>query len=102
MDMAIKNSGTTIDMRLYVDQLLEGEDVEVFASPGTKNMFIVKSNSKALQEEVRKSFHSKTAKLLYLAKQARPDILTAVTFLCTRLQAAKRKTGANYIGYWGT
>jgi hypothetical protein len=62
MDMAIKNSGTTIDMRLYVDQLLEGEDVEVFASPGTKNMFIVKSNLKALQEEVRKSFHSKSKK----------------------------------------
>jgi len=64
MDVAIKNSGTTIDMRFYVDQLLEGEEVEVFDSPGTKNMLIVESNSKALQEEVRKSFHSKTVKLL--------------------------------------
>jgi hypothetical protein len=88
MDVAIKNSGTTIDMRFYVDQLLEGEEVEVFDSPGTKNMLIVETNSKALQEEVRKSFHSKTVKLLYLAKRARPDILTAVTFLCTRVQAA--------------
>jgi hypothetical protein len=88
MDVMIKNSGTTINIRFYVDQVLEGEEVEVFASPGTKNMFIVESNSKVLLEEVRKGFHSKTAKLLYLAKRARLDILTAVTFLCTRVQAA--------------
>jgi hypothetical protein len=88
MDVMIKDVGTTIDMRFYVDQVLEGEDVEIFASPGTKNMFIVESKSKVLSEKVRKGFHSKTAKLLYLAKRARPDILTAVTFLCTRVQAA--------------
>jgi len=50
-------------------------------------MFIVKS-LKALSEDERKWFHSKTAKLLYLAKRARPDILTAVIFLCTRVQEA--------------
>jgi hypothetical protein len=68
MDVSIETSGMTIDMRFYVDQVLEGEEVEVFASPGTKNMFIVESNLKVLLEEVRKSFHLKTAKLLYLAK----------------------------------
>jgi hypothetical protein len=102
MDVTVKNSGMTIDMHFCVEQLLEGEDVEEFTSPGTKNMFIVTSESKALQEEVRKSFHLKTAKLLYLAKQARPDILTAVTFLCTRVQVALRKTGASCVGYWDT
>jgi hypothetical protein len=105
MDVTIKDVETTIDMRFYVDQVLEGEEVEVFASPGTKNMFTVESNSKVLSEEVRKGFHSKTSKLLYLAKRARPDILTAVTFLCTRVQAAteedRRKTGVSYTGYWG-
>jgi len=68
MDVSIETSGMTIDMQFYVDQVLEGEEVEVFASPGTKNMFIVESNLKVLLEEVRKSFHLKTAKLLYLAK----------------------------------
>jgi hypothetical protein len=29
-----------------------------------------------------------TAKLLYLAKRARPDILTIVSFLCTRVTAS--------------
>jgi hypothetical protein len=31
-------------------------------------------------------FHHNTAKLLFLCKRARPDIQTAVAFLCTRVQ----------------
>jgi hypothetical protein len=83
MNITIGDQGTTVDMTFYVRQLLEGEQVEEYGSPGTKSIFIVKS-SKALLEDERKWFHSKTAKLLYLAKCARPDILTTVTFLCTR------------------
>jgi hypothetical protein len=75
-------------MQFYVKQILEGEDVEQFESPGTKGMFIVDDSSKALPETDRKWFHSKTTKLLYLAKRARPDILTTVFFLCTRVQGA--------------
>jgi hypothetical protein len=41
-----------------------------------------------LEESEKKYFHSTTAKLLYLAKRARPDILTVVIFLCTRVQDA--------------
>jgi hypothetical protein len=32
-------------------------------------------------------FHHNTAKLLFLCKRARPDVQTAVVFLCTRVQA---------------
>jgi hypothetical protein len=83
MNITIGDQGTTIDMAFYARQLLKGEQVDDYGSPGTKSMFIVKS-SKALSEDERKWFHSKTAKFLYLAKRARPDILTAVIFLCTR------------------
>lgn len=86
MDVYIKNHGMMIDMQFYVQQLLEGERLEEFDSPGMKDLFIVMSESKVLQEDVRKSFHSKTEKMLYLAKCAHPDILMAVTFLCTRVQ----------------
>jgi len=87
MNITIGDQSTTVDMTFYVRQLLEGEQVEEYGSPGTKSMFIVKS-LKALSEDKRKWFHSKTAKLLYLAKRARPDILTTVIFLCTRVQEA--------------
>jgi len=79
MDVNIVDQGTMIDMRFYVKQVLEGETVEEFDSPRLKNMFIIASDSKILEEDVRKSFHSKTAKLLYLAKRA---------FLFTRVQNA--------------
>ena len=38
-----------------------------------------------LTEEEAGTFHTNVAKLLFLAKQVRPDILTAVSFLCTRV-----------------
>jgi hypothetical protein len=91
MNISIRDEGTTIDMSFYVSQVLEGEDVEVEASPTTKASYNVDENARKLDEEDRKWFHSKTAKLLYLAKLARPDILTAVIFLCTRVQGATYK-----------
>jgi hypothetical protein len=69
-------------------QVLEGVEVPVRASPGTKSTFVVDETAKALIEDVRKEFHSKIAKLLFLAKRARPDILTVVSFLCMRVQGA--------------
>jgi hypothetical protein len=37
--------------------------------------------------KARKLFHSTVAKLLYLAKRVRPDIIIIVGFLCTRVKA---------------
>jgi hypothetical protein len=39
-----------------------------------------------INDEDKEEFHSRVAKLLYLAKRARPDILCAVIFLTTRVQ----------------
>jgi hypothetical protein len=36
----------------------------------------------------RKVFHTAVARLLYLSKRARPDIMTVVAFLCTRVTRA--------------
>jgi hypothetical protein len=80
MKIAIKDEGTVVDMSFYVAQLLEGEEVEVVASPTTKTTYNVDEKVQSLGDEERKWFHSKTAKLLYLSKRARLDILTAVIF----------------------
>jgi hypothetical protein len=78
-------------MSFYVAQLLEGEEVEIVTSPTTKTTYNVDEKAQRLGDEERKWFHSKTAKLLHLSKRARPDILTAVIFLCTRVQEATRE-----------
>ena len=92
MQVSITNAGTTIDMSYYVGEILKEEEelkkLEVLGSPTTKGTYTVDAQSERLPEKERKWYHSTTAKLLYLAKQARPDILTAVIFLCTRVQEA--------------
>jgi hypothetical protein len=75
-------------MTFYVDKLLEGLMLTRMSSPGNHKSFIVDENAKLLNEDDRKFFHSTTAKLLYLAMRARPDILTVTIFLCTRVQCA--------------
>ena len=44
-----------------------------------------------MDEKEREFFHTLTAKLLYLGKRVRPDILLAVSFLCKRVQIATDK-----------
>jgi hypothetical protein len=88
MELEIGDRGTAVGMSFYTKQLLEGVEVPVKLSPRTKTMFQVDEEAVMLMEEERKLFHSKTAKLLYLAKRARPDILTIVSFLCTRVLVA--------------
>jgi hypothetical protein len=53
-------------------------------TPATSTLFDVRDAPKATAAEAKR-FHSLTMKLLYLAKRSRPEILTAVSFLCTRV-----------------
>jgi hypothetical protein len=76
MEIEVTKQGTILDMLFFVKKLLEGMEVKQFESPGTKDTFEVDECSKKLAENDRKDFHSRTAKLLYLVKRARPDILT--------------------------
>jgi hypothetical protein len=91
MQINVQDEGTTVDMSFYIKKLLEGTMVKGQASPGNHSSFIVNEESQLLEESERKYFHSTTAKLLYLAKRARPDILTLVIFLCTRVQYASKQ-----------
>jgi hypothetical protein len=91
MQINIKDEGTTVDMSFYIKKLLEETTAKGQASPGNHSSFIVDDELQLLKECERKYFHSTTAKLLYLAKRARPDILTLVIFLCRRVQYASKQ-----------
>ena len=56
-----------------------------------KNLFGVTENSEELDENKSDLFHSIVAKLLFVAKRARPDIETAVAFLFTRVSKSTEK-----------
>ena len=54
-------------------------------TPATGGLFDVRPDITDASEEQRVTFHRRVAKMLYLAKRARPDCLTAIAFLATRV-----------------
>jgi hypothetical protein len=57
------------------------------ATPATERLFDVRESAARATKSDAERFHSQVARLLYLAKRVRPDCLTAVAFLTTRVQA---------------
>ena len=62
-------------------------DDRVATTPAASHLFQTNENATKLSDEDTETYHHLTAKLLYLAKRSRPDTLTAVSFLCTRVQS---------------
>jgi hypothetical protein len=70
-----------------------------YESPGAEESFVVDEEVEKFDDKRRIYFHSMVAKFLYLLKCARPDILTVVIFLCTRVQYTKMEDENKYCGY---
>jgi hypothetical protein len=76
-----------IDMLLYIEKILKDyEDLGKQGTRGSKSTFEVDESAEVLSKLEKKKFHMTVAKLLYLCKRARPDIMTVVSFLCTRVK----------------
>jgi hypothetical protein len=86
MQLIWKPDRVIVNMKHYLAQILEDvRGLERKSIPGGRETFVVTSGSEELGAEKASWYHTTTAKLLYLAKRARPDILTVVSFLCTRV-----------------
>ena len=84
-----KEGEVTISMDRYIEEIIAQWNSQVkgaATTPATGVLFNVDTESAALSKKERERFHSTVAKLLYIAKRVRPDILTAVTALTTRVQ----------------
>jgi hypothetical protein len=88
MQLVFGKDCITVDMVFYLEKVLEGiSGLTRQSIPGTRNVFQVNKEVVLLGSKEATYFHTITAKLLYLAKRARPDILTIISFLCTRVTA---------------
>jgi hypothetical protein len=56
-------------------------------TPASDNLFDVDIDSPLLNEKESDFFHRTTARLLFAAKRARPDLQVAVAYLCTRVKS---------------
>lgn len=89
MNLVVGDDGIKLDMIAYILKILEGRDTSKnVTSPATDDLFDVPEDGVPLSDEDRKTFHSDVAKLLYLAKRTRGQILTAVSHLSGRVKAA--------------
>ena len=75
----------------YIEQILEDVDPLIMKgtciTPAGRNLFHVDDKGQKLSRVDADQFHRKVAQLLFLSKRARPDLQTAVAFLCTRVQS---------------
>jgi len=78
-----------ISMPAYIQQIVSDMKLnpdQCSSTPCSSKVFEVNDNDTLLNNEDKDFFHSVVAKLLYLSKRTRPDILLATTFLCQRVQ----------------
>jgi hypothetical protein len=87
MHLKIDNGSITVSMEAYLRGILE--ELKVTGSvttPATANLFKLNKLTPLLSHREAKQFHTTVAKLLYLAKRTRVDILLAIAFLSTRVK----------------
>jgi hypothetical protein len=76
----------SVTMSGYTDDVLKSSGIAGTArTHGTDGLFEVRDTALPVPEEVRVWFHKHAAMILYLAKRARPELLTAVSYLATRV-----------------
>jgi hypothetical protein len=89
MNIEVTEREVTIDMTGYIEKFINsGMEVSAGAkSPATDTFFDADDNSPLLDEKKSRKFHTDVAKLLYLAKRCRVDILTSISYLASRVKA---------------
>jgi hypothetical protein len=86
MTIVKTNIGYEICMKVYIEDTIKlyGKALREYVTPASQKLSDVTPGSKKCADSVK--FHSVVAKLLYLGKRSRPDILIAVQFLWVRVK----------------
>ena len=78
-------SRVTLSMPAFIEEIIKDSGIKSSAkTPASNDLFDIK-DSPQLDDNYAEYFHSMTARLLYLSKRVRPDLLLSVTFLTTRV-----------------
>ena len=92
MTLAFTVPGTVkFTMTDYIKGMLEELPADMngeATTPKASHLFEISPKPELLHKSKADIFHHNVAKLLFLCKQARPDIQTAVAFLCTGVKAS--------------
>ena len=73
----------------HINEAIEGLGEEVkgtAVNPAKSKLFYIDDKSPRLSSAKKDIFHSITSKVLWISQRSRPDLDTAVSFLCTRVK----------------
>ena len=89
MDITFNKNGTvSIDMKDYVEEVLQAFPDRLkrsVTSPARPDLHHIDHTSPPLPIENADLFHSFVMKLMWVSQRCRLDILTTISFLCTRV-----------------
>jgi hypothetical protein len=95
-----------VTMQRLVDEIIAGCGVTVERkTPAAEHLFDINPMAEKLQGKDKEYFRSYTAKLLYVGKRVKPEMLTAISFLTTRANSpdvddlAKLQRALGYLLY---
>jgi hypothetical protein len=95
-----------INMSKYIQEIIEAfkeeepeERLKIVNTPAINNLFKTREHVETLSTKRAGLYHSTVAKLLFVAKRARPDILLAVSFMTTRVKKQISMIGISWFGY---
>jgi hypothetical protein len=77
----------TVDMVDYLKSVIAempDEMIGTASTPAARHLFQINENPELLDPERAAGFHRMVMQLLYLSQRARPDIRTAISYLCKR------------------
>jgi len=81
INQACATKAAVEDLVRYLTGLYRDQVGSAVNSPAAEQLLKVRPESPPLDSDARERFHSAVAKLLYLAKRVRPEILPAISFL---------------------
>ena len=90
------NNGFVLSMQYYIEQTLDfytsgnADRLKTYVTPAKTDLYAEEGELVTTMAEMEK-FYTTVAKLLYLGKRTRPEVLLAVQYLCTRVK--NRTTG---------
>ena len=78
----------------YVAEIVDGYRVSGTSKlPADDELMIVDEKSEIMNDSEHAQFRSRVMKVAYLSKRTRPDLLTAIAFLTTRISAPTKQDG---------
>ena len=88
-DKPNKTGQVVFTMFDYIEDIVASAPLDmggILPDPAKSKLFDVHDTLPRLNRRETGEFHSMTVRLLFSAKQARPDIQVAVAYLCTRVR----------------